>query len=241
MVTQSDRFTLISPTACRYIPEDSELYAELQGYEELNELERLDRIVNGIVVPRLNSLEIKLFDLALENREKKIPRRIDGQHEGEIAIWKVFINYVGRLAVRRKQIMGFPLNFGCSNETEVNDGVSDLFYFSVSALSVEANIANDIRHQFRSEINEASHRFYDDLRVGSSTMPHKKNPVEYEQIVSLWKTQVPRLVSAVSSQIVEHQGDSTNAALPFYTFELECILAYTTKKLENALNNLIIN
>lgn len=193
------------------------------------------------MVPRLNSLEIKLFDLALENKEKKIPRRIDGQHEGEIDVWKVFINYMGRLAIRRKQILGVPLNFGCSSEAEVNDGISDLFYFSVSALSVEANIANDIRHQFRSEIGEASHKFYDDLRVGSSTMPHKQNPVEYEQIVSLWKTQVPRLVSAVSSQIVEHQGDSTNAALPFYTFELECILAYATKRLENALDNLRIN
>lgn len=48
MVTQGDRFALISPTAYRYIPEDSELCAELQGYAELSELERLGRIVNGL-------------------------------------------------------------------------------------------------------------------------------------------------------------------------------------------------
>lgn len=241
MVARSDRFESINPTVYRYIAEDRELSAELENYESLNRLERLSKIVSTIIVPRLNLLEVKLLDISERNKGKEVPRRVDGEQVGKITIDEIFNGYARRLADRKKQLAETPLNSAYDHEAEMNDRISDMFYFAVSTFSALANIANDIRHHFRTEIGEYRHKVYDHKRVGSSTMPHKQNPVEYEQVVSLWKTQVPRLVSAVMSQVVEHQSDSTNLALPGYTLELHCILAYAAKKLEKAIGNLGIN
>jgi len=39
-----------------------------------------------------------------------------------------------------------------------------------------ANLADDMRHLQRSEISEVSEEFKE-TQVGSSTMPHKRNPI----------------------------------------------------------------
>lgn len=234
------RFDSISPIDYRYLPKDVELLRKIRGYRDLDILTKLKRIVPELVVPRLYSLEAELIDIAVENKDKRVPKRVDGKHVGKTTVGEVFRGYAGRLESRIRGIEGIPLDLD-TEEAQRNDQISDLVYFSVSALSVEANIANDIRHLFRSEIGEFSHKTFPGERIGSSTMPHKQNPSEYEQIVSLWKAYMPRLTSAVLGQITEHQGDSTNEELPYYAFELECGLCYATKSLKDVLKNLKIN
>jgi adenylosuccinate lyase len=234
-------FIYFSYLFVRYIQKDEELTNKLKGYAGLDICLKIKKTVLDIVIPRLNSLEATLHSIATHNKDKQVPRRVDGQHSGEISLNEVFRGYAKRLYTRTGDIRRLSLDFGQLAEAERNDGISDLVYFSISAFSVEANIANDIRHLFRSEIAEVEHKEFGEGRVGSSTMPHKRNPVEYEQIVSLWKAYMPRLISSVMGQITEHQGDSTNQDLPYFTFELLFAVGYATKSLENALKNLKIN
>jgi hypothetical protein len=235
------RFSFASPIDFRYIPNDEDLLAKITEYGALGILSKLGKAVLEIASPRLYSLENELLDMASQNKGKQVPRRLDGIHAGKIMLDEIFTNYSGRLRDRILDLERVPLNFKDMEEANRNDRISDLIYFSASAFSVEANIANDIRHLFRTEIGEFSHETFGKERIGSSTMPHKRNPAEFEQIVSMWKAYSPKVISAILYQITEHQGDSTNEDLPYISFELLCALSYATKSLENSLKTLRVN
>jgi adenylosuccinate lyase len=74
--------------------------------------------------------------------------------------------------------------------------VADYIYALTACWGVFANLADDFRHLQRSEIRELKDRKASDPKtqiVGSSTMPHKVNPKDFENVKSMWKAYVPRL------------------------------------------------
>ncbi len=238
-------FRAINPIIYRYLAQDrklqTELSRELDGSRPLELAAKLDRLAQRIVIPRLEGLEEKLTEFANQNKGKKIPMRVDGQHEGTISIEEVFTLYANRLRRRINLIKNLQIPYGgfALMEADLNDRISDLAYQGISAMGVEANIAADIRHGCRSELGDFS-LVYDIDRVGSSTMPHKRNPADYERVVSLWKAYMPRIVSLMAGQITEHQGDSTNEHVPYTAFEILVALAYTTNFLKESLSTLEI-
>jgi len=237
-----NRFDCASPLDSRYIPQDKGLCAKIKEYSGLEIFQKLRRVVPEIVIPRISLLEKRLLKIAEENKDKTISKRIDGRCKGEIAVNEVFRGYELRLRNRREGLQKLSLDFDVC-EAVKNDIVSDITYYSVSVLSIEANIANDIRHGFRSDIEEYTQSHSLDpysLNVGSSTMPHKVNPFNYENVVSLWKAYYPLVNTAIMGQIVEHQRDSTNEELPYRTFELLCALSYVTGSLEKSLKGLVV-
>ncbi|MBI9104083.1 MAG: adenylosuccinate lyase [Spirochaetales bacterium] len=80
-----------------------------------------------------------------------------------------------------------------------------------TAFGVIANLADDLRHLQRSEINELREMFTS-TQVGSSTMPQKRNPWNSEHVKSLWKAFAPRVMTFYMDQISEHQRDLSNSA-----------------------------
>lgn len=80
-----------------------------------------------------------------------------------------------------------------------------------TAFGVIANLADDLRHLQRTELGELR-EFFSSTQVGSSTMPHKRNPWNSEHVKSLWKAFSPRVTSFFMDQISEHQRDLTNSA-----------------------------
>ncbi|MGE5599007.1 MAG: lyase family protein, partial [Bacteroidota bacterium] len=89
--------------------------------------------------------------------------------------------------------------------------VLDYLHAVVSAFGTLANLADDLRHLQRTEIAEVAEAFAP-TQVGSSTMPHKRNPWNLEHVKSLWKEFAPRLLTHYLDQISEHQRDLTNSA-----------------------------
>lgn len=232
-----NRFDHVNPLAFRYLPNDPELASKVRECTEGDPFLKTKWISREMVVPRLHALEDRLHMVVNEQGNRQIQRRIDSICVGTISVGGVFTDYARRLVSR---VQDFEQLSSDVEDLQRYDHLSDIIYHAVSTFSVEANIANDIRHLFRSEIEEAAHKEFAKERVGSSTMPHKRNPVEYEQIISLWKAYLPTVTSAILCQIREHQEDATNEQLPHQAFELVCCLAYTTKRLELALNNLDI-
>jgi len=80
-----------------------------------------------------------------------------------------------------------------------------------TSFGIVANLADDLRHLQRTEIGELR-EFFSSTQVGSSTMPHKRNPWNSEHVKSLWKAFSPRVMSFFMDQISEHQRDLTNSA-----------------------------
>lgn len=89
--------------------------------------------------------------------------------------------------------------------------LADLVHAVLSTFGVLANLADDMRHLQRTEIAEIKERFLK-TQVGSSTMPHKQNPWNFEHVKSMWKEFTPRMAAVYSNQISEHQRDLTNTA-----------------------------
>ncbi len=89
----------------------------------------------------------------------------------------------------------------------------------VVAFGVLADFADDMRHLQRTEIGEVGEFFAPD-QVGSSTMPQKRNPINFEHIKSLWKTIQPRMQTVYMDQLSEHQRDLTNSASSRFYVEI---------------------
>ncbi len=234
------RFDYVSPLTSRYLSEDEELMNKIREYRSLDVFFKIKRFVPEIVIPRVCLLEKRFLGIARENESKQVPRRINGRHEGVISIGEIFRNYEERLRNRRERLQKLSLDFNV-DEAIRNDIIFDLVSGSVSILGVEASVANDIRQRFRSEIGEYTyvHAFdSNSVIVGSSTMPHKVNPKDFEKVVSFWKNYFPKINITAMGQIVEHEGDSTNEELPYHTFELLCALGYITENFNDSLKSL---
>jgi adenylosuccinate lyase len=80
-----------------------------------------------------------------------------------------------------------------------------------TAFGILANLADDLRHLQRTEVGELA-EYFAEGQVGSSTMPHKRNPWNAEHVKSLWKTFAPRSMTWFMDQISEHQRDLSNSA-----------------------------
>ncbi len=117
--------------------------------------------------------------------------------------------------------------------------VADYVYALTSCWGVYANLADDFRHLQRSELRELRDRKAADPKtevVGSSTMPHKVNPKDFENVKSLWKAYVPRLLTVLMDQVSEHQRDLTNSASMRFVTEFVAAFAYGTYRTAGALS-----
>ena len=111
---------------------------------------------------------------------------------------------------------------------------TDLFHFLTSLFGVIANLADDMRHLQRTEIDEVSESFGKE-QVGSSTMPHKKNPINFENAKSAWKTFFPRMVTVYMDQISEHERDLTNSLSQRYLPEVIVMLDSTVRRVKKTI------
>jgi adenylosuccinate lyase len=120
------------------------------------------------------------------------------------------------------------------------EGWTDLVHHAITALGVMAKCADDLRHLQRSEIGEIAEAFAAD-QVGSSTMPHKRNPVSFENVKSLWKAMAPRIITTYMDQISEHQRDLTNSASQRFIGEVIATVAYAAGRLADSLESIRVD
>ena len=118
--------------------------------------------------------------------------------------------------------------------------LTDLVHALVSTFSVIADLADDLRHLQRSEIGEIAEAF-GEKQVGSSTMPHKRNPINFENVKSLYKTFMPRMVTVYLDQLSEHQRDLTNSASQRFLPELFVGLTISAERLNRVTQKLIVD
>jgi len=120
------------------------------------------------------------------------------------------------------------------------EGWTDLAHACITALGVMANLADDMRALQRTEIAEIAESFAAD-QVGSSTMPHKRNPISFENVKSMWKAIAPRIVTTYMDQISEHQRDLTNSASQRFLGEILAATAYAAGRLADSLEGIRVD
>lgn len=165
-----------------------------------------------------------------------------GKFSGAVGAYNATSLLVNDPILFEKQVMqelGLPVSFSSSQIVEPEPLV-DLGHAIVSTLGVLADLSDDCRQLQRSEIGEIGETV-EENQVGSSTMPHKQNPINFENVKSFWKAFSPRMVTVYFDQLSEHQRDLTNSASQRFFNELIVALFVSSERLNKTLQKIQVH
>ncbi len=122
----------------------------------------------------------------------------------------------------------------------------DRLAYLISTMSLYSsaldNIGNEIRNLHRTEIGELEEYFEETSQVGSSTMPHKRNPIKSEKVCGLARIMRSLVVAALENIVLEHERDLTNSSAErCFLPEAFLLLEEQIVTLSDVIENLRIN
>jgi adenylosuccinate lyase len=126
-----------------------------------------------------------------------------------------------------------------SNQVIQRDRHAEVLCAIAIAAGTLEKIAKEIRNLSRPEMGEVSEPF-GKKQVGSSTMPHKRNPHKSERICSLARVVRANVQTALENIALEHERDLTNSANERFIFPESFIVTdYMAKQLTSVLDGLV--
>jgi len=109
------------------------------------------------------------------------------------------------------------------------------------ATSLE-NFATEIRELQRPEIGELAEPFEAERQVGSSTMPHKRNPEICERVCGLARIVRSLTIPSLENVVTWHERDLTQSSAERFIIPEACILVdYMLALMTNIVANLYVN
>jgi adenylosuccinate lyase len=129
------------------------------------------------------------------------------------------------LAVHKKvsQILGLkPVLI--SNQIVQRDAHSEFLMDLANIASTLEKMALEIRNLQRTEINEVGESFDPQKQVGSSTMPHKMNPITAERICGISRVIRAYVAPALQNNPLWHERDLTNSSCERIIIPESCML-----------------
>jgi adenylosuccinate lyase len=181
----------------------------------------------------------------LAGRIKEIERsseNLSGKFSGAVGAYNATSLLVENPIELEKEIMQeLGLKVGL-NSTQIAEPepLTDLMHALTSCFGVLANFSDDMRNLQRSEISEVAEAFGKE-QVGSSTMPHKRNPLNFENVKSFWKHFMPQMTAVYLDQISDHQRDLTNSASGRFFPELPVALYLSAERLQKVCSKIVVD
>ena len=120
------------------------------------------------------------------------------------------------------------------------EGMIRLIDELVITAGIMANLSHDMRHLQRTEIGEVRERF-EAGQTGSSTMAHKRNPWNFENVVSMSKQVIAQGVNANLNLSSEHQRDLTDSASSRFYALVPATVASMTSRLKRIMEKLEVD
>ena len=128
-----------------------------------------------------------------------------------------------------------------SNQVIQRDRHAEVIFLTALIGQSIAKIAREFRILQRNEIAEMFEPFKS-TQVGSSTMPHKRNPHKSERICSLARLLKSNVITALDNVILEDERDLTNSANERFIFSENFILLdYIINQLIDIVKNVEFN
>jgi adenylosuccinate lyase len=125
-----------------------------------------------------------------------------------------------------------------STQVVQRDRHAELIFVLALIGSTLEKIAKEIRNLQRTEIGEVLEKF-GKKQVGSSTLPHKRNPWKSENVCSLARVLKSHVSIALDNNPLEHERDLTNSANERIIFpESFLLLDFMLRRLTGILENL---
>ncbi|MDR0900030.1 MAG: adenylosuccinate lyase [Methanobrevibacter sp.] len=111
-----------------------------------------------------------------------------------------------------------------TNQVVQRDNHAEFMMNMANIATTLDKIALEIRNLQRTEIMEVGEYFDPEKQVGSSTMPHKMNPITAERICGVARVVRSYVVAAMENNPLWHERDLTNSSCERIIFPEACIL-----------------
>jgi adenylosuccinate lyase len=173
---------------------------------------------------------------------KELSSNLRGKFSGAVGAYNALSLFVDDPMAFEKTVLGYldlkPTNY--STQIIPAEAYVRLIDELAITAGIMANLGHDMRHLQRSEIAEVREAFEPD-QTGSSTMAHKRNPWNFENVISMAKQVTSQLINANLNLPSEHQRDLTDSASArFYGLTLASI-ASMAKRLNNVMSRLEVD
>ncbi|MCJ2513643.1 MAG: adenylosuccinate lyase [Candidatus Thermoplasmatota archaeon] len=122
---------------------------------------------------------------------------------------------LGDKALKIQEEMLINLRLGVedvSTQIVCRDRYNELLCILANISTSMEKFATEIRNLQRDEISEVAEAFEEKKQVGSSTMPHKRNPITSEQICGLSRIVRSFIIPAFENSIQWHERDLCNSS-----------------------------
>lgn len=121
------------------------------------------------------------------------------------------------------------------------DRHAEIVFSLIMLMTAFERLAINIRNLHRPEISEMFESFSYGQK-GSSAMPHKKNPIDCENICGLSRLVRSYMSPAIENIVLWHERDMTHSSVERIIFpDLMNIVSYSINKMINIISNLTIN
>ena len=128
-----------------------------------------------------------------------------------------------------------------SNQVISRDRYAEYFMFCAGVATTLDKIGVEVRSLQRTEIGEVEEAF-GAKQVGSSTMPHKRNPIKSEQVCGLARIIRSAVEPALQNNTLWDERDLTNSSCERILFPEASILTdHCLRVMANVLDGLVIN
>ena len=150
-------------------------------------------------------------DRHLERMHECKSRLIVGKMSGAVGTGAA----MGKHALKIQQLVMADLKLGIEEgATQIvgRDRYIELLSTICNIATSMEKFATEIRNLQRSEISEAAEAFESKKQVGSSTMPHKRNPILCEQVSGLARVVRSSIIPGYENAIQWHERDLANSS-----------------------------
>ncbi|MEM3396512.1 MAG: adenylosuccinate lyase [Thermoplasmata archaeon] len=165
-------------------------------------------------VPITFGLKMAVFATEVARHEERIrqgiPRFCVGKLLGAVGTGAALGPNALKIQEKLMEKLGIWAENGCT-QVVGRDRYIELVCLLANIATTCEKFATEIRNLQRTEINEVSEHF-EETQVGSSTMPHKRNPVMAENICGLARVVRALVLPAFENNLMWHERDLTNSS-----------------------------
>jgi adenylosuccinate lyase len=216
-----------------------------------------------LIETKLNNLEETLMEKAEQHNVTVMMGRTHGQHALPITLGFKFGECRERVLVGKMSgAVGTQAGLGphaikiqglvmkrlgvkpaqISTQIVQRDRYAELICLLAIIASTLDKMATEVRELQRPEIGEVFEPFEQKRQVGSSTMPHKRNPMICERVSGLAKIMRSLVVPALENVPTWHERDLTQSSAERFIIPEACILTdYMLVLMTNVLKNLWVD
>ncbi|HEY5152418.1 MAG TPA: adenylosuccinate lyase [Candidatus Saccharimonadales bacterium] len=173
---------------------------------------------------------------------KVLSGKLNGKFSGAVGAYNALSLFVDDPVKFEQTVLGYLDLEPAPYSTQIipAEGYIRLIDELAITAGIMANLSHDMRHLQRSEIAEVREAFAAG-QTGSSTMAHKRNPWNFENVISMAKQVLAQTVNANLNISSEHQRDLTDSASArFYPLVLASV-ASMAQRLDRVMGKLEVD